>query len=830
MKNWKPEEKIPFTLYSNIARDRIDILVKNKFNDLCNAKDELLRNKDNFAHITKQGLDSNVFIDSLKKMLESKKSKLSREESDIIGEETKVCIKIIRIIFPFARKYQAKDYNDNILSLFVLLNNIRNFFSHTKHNEIGLNDKQKNLIIGLYEAVIQQSKKKEILLKIFPSEKLFENNNFSYLGYMFFISLFLTRQEINEFKQLIDEYNPEKEEKKKLYIINNNIYTYWGLRGKSSFDELGTSDTKSKNNIFYWGILEYLKCYPEIAGNSLSEKVKKDYKKRYKDKFMAYGLRYIEDFTLLPDIVFARKKSYDDPKVLLKEKYSFDKKNKKGYNYFFFGKNIFFKFKDKEKAKGRIGMLGINELETLLYLLLFKKNEKKTSSTIETELAKYLSNYSFTPAELKNKNNKELAKNLPGYSKTIIKGEKRERKDIKEAISARIKFLLNSVYDKERLKEINKDEKIRLILKCFSKILSWGKKGEELKKISIGKNIFQKYSMLLNTLNTKKIGALVSELKGTNENDKDKKVNRFSIINSKIKKHWKDFDDIYNKVIKYQINQLKLWQKEIKKEIKNDDLIKIARWLDVRNPENSNIEDVTKMLSNGIAIPRGFFKEIANKEKVSSAIYKNQSNNIKLLEAFYTLEKPKASLSNKIIAEHTKDKLLAFIAEKYFKKVNGDNKIPKVSLIQDSFQNEEVVFKIKNKNIIFKYSDFKQVRSRESSKLLGKIVSFNKFKSQTNINYSTDIVPLLEKYRNSQREYMIKVFEFEKKVIMDKNLSLNKDGYIKFTKVVEHSDIENKDIDIIKKHRRNAFHNNMNDIIDDTFFESSIKKLDDYLK
>jgi len=232
-----------------------------------------------------------------------------------------------------------------------LLFDIRNYWSHTKHDSILLPVEINDILLEFYlqacasaKGIIPDRYKGSEGLNYCKKEKTKDDEGkdvynlmnitteLSTTGYIFFASLFLDGQQINRFLEDMEQsaycfeilgkrseyrllnpgkpYPPELTTDKKQFLYARDVYTYWRVRGhRDNIIEEHSLDDKEE----YYSMLEYLKRCPkerlELVGVELTEKNDKNraikktefsiadetYDIREKDKFMEFTLEFWDE-------------------------------------------------------------------------------------------------------------------------------------------------------------------------------------------------------------------------------------------------------------------------------------------------------------------------------------------------------------------------------------------------------------------------------------------------------------------------------------------------------------------------------------------------------
>jgi len=291
-----PEETLrtPFAIYTNIAVSTVERLIGiTKTSDKINPIDIFLQN--NFKDGEKIELWSkikrNLYV---VEFLINKQLFLKNEQGE---HYDKVCVSNFNVF----------------IELVSTLRDIRNFWSHTNHKTPEIANPQiKETILELYQIScsntnreiperykgerglfhLKTSKHRKITFEV-PNGKTTRDNytkQFDFTGYIFFISLFLMKHEVNDFlhsleqsyfdfddiknRQVFKERFPDIEfpeylrSSKKDFLFGREVYTEFAIRGhKDTINTMNESYFKEQA----FSIFEYLKrCPPERLINKVS--------------------------------------------------------------------------------------------------------------------------------------------------------------------------------------------------------------------------------------------------------------------------------------------------------------------------------------------------------------------------------------------------------------------------------------------------------------------------------------------------------------------------------------------------------------------------------
>lgn len=229
-----------------------------------------------------------------------------------------------------------------LLDWIKVLFDIRNYWSHTKHNTVLLPVELNDILLEFYlqacatsTGKIPDRYKGSEGLNYCLKEKVMDDEDIeiynitglttelSITGYMFFTCLFLDGQQINSFLEDMEQsvysfdmlgkrsefrlnhpreqYPEELTEKKKQFLYARDVYTYWRVRGhRDNIIEEHSLDEKED----YYSMLEYLKRCPkerlELVDAEPDENNKfciaeEIYDVREKDKFMEFTLEFWDE-------------------------------------------------------------------------------------------------------------------------------------------------------------------------------------------------------------------------------------------------------------------------------------------------------------------------------------------------------------------------------------------------------------------------------------------------------------------------------------------------------------------------------------------------------
>lgn len=773
-------------------------------------------------------------------------NRLTRDEEAAFTETKKQAEEKLIACYPFANFLSKWNMQNSLLPFCNLLRCHRNFFSHGYHQHIIWREDELNALNSLYHKVAETKKTvaEEDIIKrsLFNSDK-----TLTFQGALFFVSLFLTAQDVNEMFDLLEQttdiyFRSEKIAGNKTYKILNfypvrDVYVFWAKRTNESLIP-DSPETKR-----FYDIINYLRKCPDELKDEVNEELVTTYKLRGNDYFIHYAYNYLNDFGLFSRLVF--------------EPHGKDAVSPVHDN------NIDFSiYQSPQKNGTKIkGYMGKEVLKRVVIQLL---NNTITAGDIETQLENFINTYHEKPLADINAATHPLPDKIKKRRAAVTDAEMELVLDAD--MVARLRWIVEKLENRNS-NDIGKSAKADYITERWNRWnLYYAVKFPEEGITAFPQTQFVKIRALLTNYKKNKEG-IINELTESR---------RYNAIVADIIEPANDLDSLYELTVNEDLQFCKFFLEN--SEERKDKYDGLALFLNLKNPFQGT--PVTQFDSK-VPMP-------VNK-KLFEGNYTVQANHvIELIQEYYPVQTDTFSLitdkeekrrqqeiNKKFWKLKQDDEVLSTIAVKYLEKVlqkqigsitvdtialsNLDEALARLNL-KLSFTIKHAKKDTETKKISFTFDEYKIAQNRMILHSLQQLAFLQKFNGKTEILFS-EIEPELYEYLNSQLTCIKKILELESTVFTNnpalKNHPDTKSNgnyaHMKFGKFLHHiPDLEKQFTAFqstalkapadkyntyyqtaIKYFRNDAMHTNVpivNETISEEYFKPCIDFIEFYLK
>lgn len=744
-------DKIPFAIFFNRAQERLN----GWYGSLDSINADITVSKQDFTSWFKQ--------------FKSEEGNMMPEKRQLVKDKV---IARLKDVFRFADYLFRWNMSNSILKLIDKLNDLRNFFSHGYHRPVEWSEYEIDTLNKLYFSLSEYRPK--LNRQNLENCLLFdENKTLSYQGAIFFVSLFLTKEDVNQLFDLIyfcfrAEKNLPADSLPHRFLNFNprrEIYTFWNRRGDASL----MPDNRQLKK--FYDIVSFLRKCPEESLTPETEKLAEKYGVRESDKFIRHAMDYLSDFKALPNLEF------------------FPYKNKKEI---FRGNTLFLLRDDKHGCLK--GMMG----EEVLTRVLVRLFSGIPGTSIETEIREFIRTYYENSLLTIDSFTHPVPKSVDRKRK-IAEGDNLLFEVLDERILRRLEFISYRLKDlKRESTSFSESQKADFIVRRWNRWIMYNfKKADGVDKSIKNIQFIKLRAQLTNFRKFKR--EIINELAASGY---DKVYPIKELLEES------DLETLYKKTIEYDgkfCDKFLANENERRKKAEA-----ICKYVGLR-PIKIGVSE-----SNMSKMP----VPIAPKA-ISCDRLKFEKTLVDLIDEYYPIRtglnkthkdnKPAISKERRVNKKYWKlkqrDSLLALIASEYLR--NGIKKTAEIGRISLYRFDEDIVelklkldytlqFEdktadtIKAKKLSFTFDEFAKSRNRMILGGLKDIAFSNKF-PDNEIDYS-HIEPELETYLYSQIEFMRKILELEERLLKQKpELKVLSKKYVPF------GDIE-KNLDNLSRH------------------------------
>jgi hypothetical protein len=687
--------------------------------------------------------------------------------------------------YPYAAYLQRWNFAKSIMPFQQLLSRQRNMFSHSFHKPIIWHQDEQDALQQLYykTADIYPS---VLLLEKLEYQPLFSvtsnksTGQLTFRGALFFVSLFLTRQDVNEMMDRLNElgqlfFAAEITEERRLHhIINFNprrvLYVCWARRTDLSVLDNDTIEIKK-----FYDIVNYLRKCPACGNLPANSSLIEKYGNRDSDFFMYYTQQYLADFKIFNHLYFLP--------------------NGKEGNRILHNNNIDFSYYMQPQQTGNRlkGCMGQEVMERLMVQLL---NKTKSPVEIENDIKKFISTYHTKPVAEIN----EATHPLPAaiLQRKILPAQQTEVWD--RMLQSRLAFVIGKIKERKSL-PASASAMANYIAERWNRWLLFDAIIMNNENITaFPSEQFTKVRALL-TNYKKHINNIIAELK---ESDRWGKKHQESY------KSAKSLDELYQNVLAADLNLCESYDGP-------DDLVRkahgdaLAKYLSLKNPfkgtpvvqfSNNNPVPLHKKLFTGKNILEqniGLLQLIESYYPVAERLLMPQGG-----EPENSKERQQLHRENRDVwKQRQQDQLLAAIAIQYLEKglalqkrtdavaafslLQVDDKIAELEL-KLSFKVGSVRLRTNAPKLVhFTFDEYKVASNRTVLHALKDILFTEKFAAKMEIAF-TDIVDELDAYDKSQFNCINAILNWEGQVFKDnpefKNDAKAQKGYLNFREFI----------------------------------------------
>lgn len=713
-----------------------------------------------------------------------KNEKQPHEAVDISNKVTELTNQLIEQ-YSFAHYLNKWNGTKAIPGLFQLLKEQRNFFSHAWHQPVVWQNDEMSALENLYRKFYdRQDDEEKEWLDNFP---LFVNSNagrkeiLSFQGALFFVSLFLSRQDVNAmydaFEQVGDLYfKDELIDDVKVY----HLFQFYPGRKAGSFWAVKTGNSVVSDTIYikrFYDIVNYLrKCPSQVAGSHhLSASVEK-YKVRDADFFLHYASAFINEFNVFNRISL-EPNSINNPKNI-------------HHN------NIDFRIYE-QSGKGGSYLKGYMGKEVIKRLLIKILNNEPVLD-LEKTLYRFMKSYYSKPASQIDETKYPVPKSirLRKIKDTVAQFEIRD-----EMMCSRLRWVISKL-ERGLQSQLTDTQMANYITSRWNRWLLYHSIANiNTNLTSLPEAQFTKIRALLTNYKNKK-KQIIEELQNSR---------RYGGYLADTCEESNDLMQLFNAVLKKDMLMCKQYLKDDLKRSKNRDAL--AVYLNLKNPFGNQTD-----LSFSEQVPLAVNKKVfEGKHSLDKG-----RNIVELIDAYYPVAtnlfeegiEKNASLKkerrkNKSVWNiRQEDEILALLAVKYLEKglslKNRTQTISSFSLanLEDELAalNLKLSFKIgaeklkanASKVINFSFDEYKSAFNRSILFDYKDLAFAERFNEKNELELS-ELLPEMYSFSDSQFQLIKSLMDFENKVLQS-NPSQKNGKFVGFRRILELAG--NKDEDL----------------------------------